>query len=121
MIPEQERRQFIRLGMRLNVTYKIIGTGKIGTALTTNFSGAGLRFLAEHALAPGTQLDVTLRLPERAEPIKCQGEVVWSEPRRSPDSALPGDTSEVGVRFVQIDPKDRTLIVQCAALYGPPL
>ena len=115
-----ERRQFVRLDTRLNLSYKIVGTAKLGKSLTKDISGGGVRFLAEHALTPGTRLEVTLRLPERDEPVRFLGEIVWSKPRSSLGKSLHSDASEVGLRFVEIIPAERTLIMQHVGLYTPP-
>jgi hypothetical protein len=77
-----ERRNFPRVGMRLKLSYTILGTKKIGTALTSNLSGAGIRFQAEHHLEPGTQLDVVLSLPEREEPVRFLEEKLQPNTRR---------------------------------------
>ena len=93
---------------------------KLGKSLTKDLSGGGVRFLAEHPLEPpGTQLEIILRLPECHEPIRFVGRVIWIAPSRSNDAALSGRVSEVGVQFVTIDPKDRALLLQYAALYPP--
>ncbi len=115
-----ERRQFVRCPLRLNTSYTILGTKKLGKSLTTNISGGGIRFVAEHTLAQGTRIDVVMRLPERHEPVRFLGEVVWSEPARQGDKALQGYATEVGVRFQKIDPKDLAFLTQYAALYAPP-
>ena len=116
-----ERRQFLRLDLRFNVSYTILGTPRrLGASVTRNLGASGVRFLAEHPLKPGMQLQLVLQLPDRQEPLTFTGEVVWSRARPSGDSALPAGISEVGVRFMEIHSKDRELIMQYAQLYGPP-
>ena len=105
-----ERRQFVRLDIRQKVSYKIIGTKKLGQSLTKNISGGGIRFLAEHPLEPGTELEVALRVPDREEPVRFIGQVVWSHP---PQPSRP----EVGVKFIRIDPQDQALILHYTTLY----
>lgn len=112
-----ERRRAPRLGLRLNVSYTIVGTKKLGASLAKDISGTGVRFVAEHPLECGTPLELVVALPDRTEPIRCLGEVVWSFPRPPTDVALRGGNSEVGVRFLNIDPRDRALIEQYAWLY----
>ena len=114
-----ERRQFIRLGLRMNVSYQLLGTKKSGESLTKDISGGGVRFFAEHLLEPGTQVACTVRLPDRREPIRFRGEVVWARTGRAGDKTLIAGASEIGVRFVEIDPKDQALLVQYAKMYGP--
>ena len=114
-----ERRKFVRLGMRLNVSYRIIQTKKVGSSLTRDLSAGGVRFVAEHLLDPGTQLECFIQLPDRTEAVRFLGTVVWSRAAYSGDRMLQG-ASEVGVQFVEIEPKDQALIQQYATLYPPP-
>ena len=105
-----ERRNFNRVGLRFNISYTIVGTKKVGAAVTSNVSGAGLRFLAEHPLVEGDRLDLRIVLPDRTQPVACLGEVVWC--RSAAHQAV-----EVGVRFVTITEDDRRLLAQYAMLY----
>ena len=124
-----EHRRQTRPQTRLSVSYIIRDGRKHGKALTKNISDGGIRFIAEHSLAPGAVLDLTLHFPERTEPIRCVAKVVWSQPldpeekTRNPDGVR-GKTlrlraDEVGVAFVEIDPKDSVLLRQFALLYFP--
>lgn len=116
----EDKRKFRRCVMRLTLSYGIHGTKKIGKALTDNVSGVGLRFVAEHPLERGDRLDVVLHLPEQSEPIRCVAEVVWAQPHRVMDRALAGVGRDVGVKFVDMAPRDGALLAQYATLYGLP-
>ena len=113
---EDNRRRFSRLSLRLHVSYTIAGSSKLGTGLTTNVSGAGIRFVAEHTLMVGMRLKLRVTLPDRAQPVACHGEVVWS--RLVPGSST-AQTTEVGVNFVSIFEQDRKLLTQYAMFYPP--
>ncbi len=113
-----ERRHFIRLGMRLSTSYKIMGSQRVGASLTTDVSPAGVRVLTEHILEPGTQLEMTLTLPDRKELLNFEGEVVWNE--LVPEKSSYGGAHQVGIRFVKIAPKDRDLLMHYGKLFGPP-
>ena len=106
----QERRRSPRLGLRFNVWYTIGGTKKQGTGVTTNVSGIGIRFTAEHMLDVGTPLDLRIVLPDRSQPVACTGEVAWSR-------SVSAEHTEVGVRFVTISPEDKKCLAQYALLY----
>ena len=108
-----------RLGLRLNITYKIAGTSKSGKSISHDMSAGGVRFLAEHPLDVGAKLEIFVRLPEGDQMIRCVGEVVWSRAGGAGD-AMTGGTREVGVRFVEIAPKDQQLLKQYAMFYLPP-
>jgi c-di-GMP-binding flagellar brake protein YcgR len=114
-----ERRQFIRLDARLNVSYTIAGTKQLGTSLSRDVSGGGVRFVAEHSLDVGARLEVIVHLPTPDTAIRFVGEVMWTKLVTKADAAGFGGT-EVGVRFVEITSKDATLIKQYAAFYAPP-
>ena len=111
-----ERRQFIRLDARLNVSYKIAGTQQLGKSLSKDVSGGGVRFIAEHPLDVGTRLEVIVQMDL---PVRFVGEVMWARPATTSTAAGFGGT-EVGVRFVEIAPKDLALIKQYATFYAPP-
>ena len=111
-----ERRQFLRLDTRLNVSYTIAGTRQLGKSLSKNISGGGVRFIAEHPLEVGTRLEVIVHLDL---PVRFLGEVIWTHLVTKSTSAEFGGT-EVGVRFVEITPKDLALVKQYATFYAPP-
>ena len=125
---DEQRRQ-IRPQTRLSFSYIIREGRKHGKALTKNISDGGIRFIAEHSLAPGAVLELTLRFPERTEPIRCVAKVVWSQPldpqekTHDPDGVRRKNirlrADEVGVAFVEIDPKDSALLRQYTRLYFP--
>ena len=120
MSDPRDRRRARRVELRWTLSYRIDGTQRSGTSLVKNFSAEGVRFVAEHPLEPGARLEVTLSLPDRREPIRFVGEVVWSAVSHAGDRAVAHGSHEVGVQFVQIDPKERALLMQYAMLYGPP-
>ena len=117
--PEDERRQFVRLDMRLMVSYAIVGANRRGKSLTKNVGGGGIRLIAEQPLEVGTRLEIILSVPDRPEPIRCLGEVVWSAPVAPARSGQLLSETEVGIRFLELDSKDRALIMQYAMLYPP--
>lgn len=118
---DERDRKFSRSGTRLNLSYVIVGTKKLGQALTKDVGAGGIGFTAEHHLELGTKLEIMLHLPERAEPVRFLAEVVWSQTvKGDADKTLGMSGSEVGVRVAEIDPKDRTLLVQYTSMFGPP-
>ena len=116
----EEQRRFIRVPSRLNAIFKVVKTGKVRRALTKDISAGGVCFITEELLEPGTALEVELKLPDREAPITFLGEVAWSRPIGPPPKSYQNPTSEAGIKFVSIDPKDRALIMQYAKLNAPP-
>ena len=116
----EEQRKYIRIQLRLTTFVKFLDTGKVRRALTKDLSAAGICFVAEEPIPKGTPLGIELQLPDRQTPIQCLVEVVWCKPvsESSPGSHAPA--SEVGVKFVSIDPKERALILQYATMNALP-
>ncbi|HEX9780809.1 MAG TPA: PilZ domain-containing protein [bacterium] len=114
----QERRQYIRLGFRMNATYHVVDSDDQRRTLTRNLSGGGVRF-ATHAQVPsGTELVVEVKFPDRPQPVRFTSEVVWSE-QWSDDEG--GERHwETGVRITDISKDDHAYLQQYAALNTPP-
>ena len=114
-----ERRKFPRFSNRLSLTYAVLGTHEEGRGVTKDISGGGTRFVAEHRLAVGMHLDMTMRVLGRDEPVKFIAKVMWSKPVGISTQPSSDTQTEVGVQFQDIDPKDRVLIIQEGAVYNP--
>ena len=116
----QERRQFIRVNMRLVTFMKVLETGKVRRTLTKDISGTGLCLVTEDVLKPETQLEIEMKLPDFASAMTFTAQVVWSKaiPGTYKSYEFPG--AETGVRVVKIDPKHAALIRQYAAVNAPP-
>ncbi len=115
----QEHRQFIRGTIRLLTFLKVLETGKVYRVLTKNLSGSGMLVAAEQALAPETKLEVEVALPDRSTPFRCQAAVVWSRPTGGSAPGRPTG-ADVGIKFLNLDPKDQMLLKQYAAMGVPP-
>ena len=107
MQTKNEKRKFKRFPL-LVVRYKskhhqgIHGAGNI-----LDVSREGFRILSATALAHGTVLDFVIHIPHKAD-ICCQGKVRWTEPVEVGHCQ--------GLSFLEIDPLDRTLLVDY--IYG---
>lgn len=108
----EEQRQFVRLDARLDVTYTVLQTGAVGQAVTKNISGGGVCIFTERVLAPGTRLQVAMKLPEGERPVNFIAEVVWSEAYEIIGKAERRRAVETGVRFVEIAPPDQEAVMQ---------
>lgn len=106
--------------MRLTVTCRVVETQTSTVSVTTNIGVGGVRFQAEKPLAPGTQMELSITVPDRATPIQALAEVVWSQPVRSSTPGHSRTTTDIGVRFLTIDPKDQALLRHYTLLYSPP-
>lgn len=115
-----ERRECIRIRERLVAFVKDPATGKVHRGLTNNISSVGVCVVTEQFFKPGAPLEVEIKLPDREAPVTFTGEVVWSRVAEEAQKVYEGPTVELGIKFVQIDLRDLTLIQQHAALNALP-
>ena len=104
----------------MSATFSILNTGKVYRALTKDIGGKGVCLVMEEELELGTPLAVEMTLPDRQTPVAFVGDVVWSTLLIEASSRLRHPPVETGVRFVSINPKDRTLIMQYTRLNALP-
>ncbi|MBI4341449.1 MAG: PilZ domain-containing protein [Candidatus Omnitrophica bacterium] len=116
----EERRQFVRLDTRLEVTFSVLPSGAPQQAMTRDISGGGICLFADRELAAGTRLQVTMKLPDREPPVHFTAEVVWSEAYETIGRAQRTRAIEVGVRFVEIAPQDQEAVMRHVILTMKP-
>ena len=117
---EGEQRQFIRVKERLLTLMTFLATGKVERALTRDIGAVGVCVMTERVVEPGTQLAVELQLPDRDTPITFLAEVRWSRLLSEPPETGTSMGAETGLRFVRVDAKDRSMMMQHAALHALP-
>ena len=108
----EERRRFVRLDTRLEVTYTVLPTTKTQQAVTKGIGGGGICFFADSELKPGERLQVAMKLPGREQPVNGTAEVVWCEPYEVIGKAGRQRSIEIGVRFLEIAPQDQDAVMQ---------
>jgi len=94
--PRRERRRFPRIEVqttRVDVRTTYIYT----TASVANISKKGLFIKTPHPLAPGTEVEVGLYIPNLKDPVKLKGIVRWW--RKPPSGDLPPG---MGVELIEI-------------------
>jgi uncharacterized protein (TIGR02266 family) len=107
------RRAHVRHDVELDVSLESESNFYMG--LTENLSEGGL-FIATHLVKPlGTQIDVSFKLPQMAEPIKAMGVVRWVREYSETSDSMPG----MGVRFERIGPEQVEQIRQFLAARAP--
>ena len=107
-----ERREFVRLDTSLGVSYTELPAGMAKQTVAKNIGGGGICLFSEKAFPPGTRLQVAMRLPEREQPVNFTGEVMWSEAYEVIGKSERQRSIEVGLRFLEIAPKDREAVMQ---------
>lgn len=108
----EERRQFVRLDTRLETSYTVLPSGTAKAIVTKDIGGGGVCLFADKPMAPGTRLQVSMKLPGRETPVHFTGEVIWSEEYEVIGKTQRQKSVEAGVRFVEISPQDREAVLQ---------
>ncbi len=109
-----ERRQFVRIGTRLKASCQVLGSEEPLGTLTRNIGGGGMSIFTKRRLPTGTILGVEVFFPGRLEPVRCTGEVVWSGELITSGLAGEPEGFETGLRFLDITPEDRALLLKYA-------
>jgi uncharacterized protein (TIGR02266 family) len=101
---EDNRRIHPRFAVDLDVTMSSEHNFYAGFA--ENISSGGL-FIATHVLKPvGEKLEISVTLPDRAEAIRCRGEVRWVREYSERSNVPPG----LGIRFIGLPAPDAEAI-----------
>ena len=114
----EEQRRSDRLSSWLHATYLIDG-GKAVNTLTRNASEGGIALFTERPFDMGTVLRVEIRFHDH-KPVTFAGEVRWSRPLVLQGSDQVPRAFETGVRFVEISPEAKKLIMLYTVLTPPP-
>ncbi len=77
MLEYDEKRNYIRMDVDCDITYKPTDSDTVKTGRCTSLSGAGLSFIAENAFTPGIAMEVCV-LPKNSvtPPMTAYIEVV---------------------------------------------
>ena len=116
----EERRQFVRLNTRLDTTYTVLPSGKAQRTVAKNISGSGICLFLEQSIPPGTQMQVSMKLPDRAQPAVFTAEVVWCETYEMIGKTNRQQAVEAGLRFIEISPADQEAVMQYVTLRCKP-
>ena len=112
----KEQRRTPRVSTRLTALVTARANDKVYRALTADVGAGGLRVVLDDPLERGTVLELDIKLPDRSEPIVCQGVVIWGRPVAEGH----GQAVDTGIQFISIEPKDRTALVHYAKLIPLP-
>lgn len=107
-----ERRQFVRLDTQMSVVYTVLQEDEGRSSVTKNVGGGGICLFVDDILKPGQQIQVAMQLPGREESANFIAEVVWCESYEIIGKDTRRKAVEVGVRFVEIAPRDQEAILQ---------
>ncbi len=99
-----ERRD--RLRCEVHIDLEVSSDQGSYSGVTRDLSEAGVFIVTELDCPVGTQVDLSLRLPNRSEPCRCVGEVRWVRTAEADKDIPPG----LGLRFVLLEPEARRAI-----------
>ncbi len=100
--PASERRELVRVPIELRVEYRRLNS--FFADYTKNISKGGTFIRTTKPLPPGTEFVFVLIVPKLAEPLRLNGEVVWTtEPTRATEDNPAG----MGIRFKYADDEER--------------
>lgn len=91
-----ERRQQLRAPAELEVD--ILAPDEMASLATSTVGAGGLSIRIAEVIPAGTQVDLSIKVPQRKVPLLVQGQVVWSRP------------GELGLVFVDLYQNDRELL-----------
>ena len=112
----EERRKFVRLDTRVDITCTVLPSGKVERTVTKDMSGGGICIFTENVLPPGTRLQVAMKLPGSEQPVNFIAETVWSEAYEMIGKTERRRAVETGVRFLEISPNDQDAVMQYVIL-----
>jgi uncharacterized protein (TIGR02266 family) len=95
------RRRFERLSAELEVS--LVSTSNFYLGFTENLSEGGL-FVATYAARPlGSEIEISVRLPDRADPLVLRGTVRWHREYSATSDGYPG----MGIQFDELSETDK--------------
>ena len=112
MASRAERRQSHRMHFCTHATYIPVGAHAGAASVTRDVSIDGINLLTDCRLSVGSVLQVDVKYPNRARPIRMLCRVVWSQPLVRPGSVRRARAFETGGRLLDIAPEDQALINQ---------
>ncbi|MDD2759330.1 MAG: PilZ domain-containing protein [Methylomonas sp.] len=86
MLTHDERRDYIRMDVNCDITYKLADSTDLKTGVCTTLSGAGISFIADQAFEPGLAMEVSI-IPKTSitPPMTAYIEVVRCTARDAQD------------------------------------
>ncbi len=101
-VSDDDRREVDRIPIELRVEYRRLNS--FFADYTKNISKGGTFIRTQKPLPPGTEFVFVLIVPKLDDPLKLNGEVMWTtEPTRATDDQPPG----MGIRFKYRDDDER--------------
>lgn len=111
----RERRRYTRFEMNWGLTYVVPGPVEISSPSTLHNIGlGGVRMRVSRAVSVGERLRIELQIPSEPQALAMVSKVVWVKPRTDG-----GTTWDAGVKFVQVTPQARAILMKHLAELPP--
>lgn len=91
MLTHDERRDYIRMDVNCEITYKLADSNDVKTGLCTSLSGSGIAFIAEQHFEPGLAMEVSINPKNNlTPPMTAYIEVVRSSQQANNEYVIAG-------------------------------
>ena len=101
----EEKRKFLRIDARCEVTHRILTEAEYEKSVTKNISGGGILFECNELIPIGSLLEISIKIPDITRRIKAMGKTTRIE-EKTPNKY------EVGLRFTKIKSSDQSNIIK---------
>lgn len=110
-MPMNERRQFPRISLNVEINYKIIGQRESDfiKSQAINLGALGVRFLLENKVVVGSLLDIKFTMPDSEMIIIATGQVSWIRELKEDEKTI-GKKFEAGIEFIGVNKEDKDFI-----------
>jgi c-di-GMP-binding flagellar brake protein YcgR len=107
---DQNKRRYYRLKDGVKISYTITGQPFGKEFQSLDLGGGGVRAWLPERIFAGTQLDISLLLPQESQDFKALARIAWQMP--VPKKEKNGkEYFETGIEFLRMDLKDRLQII----------
>ena len=103
---QYDRRKHARVVKDLFTVYAVTDPFQEGLFTTENVSGAGLLFRSRSPIKIGSNMNLNIHLPDRVNPIPCEGKVVRSA---TAEGSTP--SYDIGIAFTKMNDPDKKQLV----------
>jgi len=107
-----QRRNYVRVPILLNVTYKLKDGEAVYNTYTKDISGGGAKIVLPEYLRIRDVIQMRIELPFPESPIDCEGEIVWIDKEERVSGTRSEEIICAGVKFTLIDEKERERLIR---------
>jgi len=101
-----EKRKYPRFQLKVNASYKAVGSNEVKLSKTRNISAEGVCFESHEKFNTGAQVNLKVDLGDKLSPVNLVGEIRWSEEIKGPN--LKEKMFINGVKLVDMDKSDES-------------